>query len=118
MPLTDGDVVFQPLKIERSGLLEALEGRVLLYVHKERELEDIERRYPADHYVLVDDKVRLLTVIKLAWGDRLTSVFPRQGHYAHDRQVAEYPRPDVTIERIADLIAFDPPPGVPPRRRP
>lgn len=116
--LTDGDVVFQPLKIERSGLLEALEGRVLLYVHKERELEDIERRYPADHYVLVDDKVRLLTVIKLAWGDRLTSVFPRQGHYAHDRQVAEYPRPDVTIERIADLIAFDPPPGVPPRRRP
>ncbi|MEO8634659.1 MAG: HAD family hydrolase [Gemmatimonadales bacterium] len=116
--LTDGDVVFQPLKIERTGLFDALEGRVLLYVHKEQELDDIERRYPADHYVLVDDKVRLLTAMKQAWGDRLTTIFPRQGHYAHDPQVAEYPRPDVTIERIADLLNFDPPPGVPPRRTP
>jgi len=101
--LTDGDVVFQPLKIQRSGLFDAVDGRVLLYVHKEQELHDVERRFPADHYVLVDDKIRLLTAIKKVWRDRLTTVFPRQGHYAHDADVATYPAPDVTIERIGDL---------------
>ncbi|MDZ4865083.1 MAG: HAD family hydrolase [Gemmatimonadota bacterium] len=105
--LTDGDVVFQPLKIERSGLFDALEGRVLLYVHKEQELDDIERRYPADHYVLIDDKVRILTAVKKIWGSRLTTVFPRQGHYATDPQVATYPAPDVTIERLGDLLDYD-----------
>ena len=114
--LTDGDVVFQPLKIERSGLFDALEGRVLLYVHKEQELDDIERRYPADHYMLIDDKVRILTAMKQAWGDRLTSIFPRQGHYAHAPEVGAYPAPDVTIERISDLLDYDLPALLPARR--
>jgi len=105
--LTDGDVVFQPRKIERAGLFEAVEGQVLVYIHKERELEDVERRYPAEHYVLVDDKVRILTAVKQAWGERLTTVFPRQGHYAHLPEVASYPPPDVTIERIGELVSYD-----------
>ena len=82
--LTDGDVVFQPRKIERSGLFEAVDGNILIYIHKEQELADVERRYPADRYVLVDDKLRILTAIKAAWGERVTTVFPRQGHYALD----------------------------------
>ena len=102
--LTDGDVVFQPLKIERSGLHAAVEGRVLLYVHKELELDDVVRRFPADHYVLVDDKIRLLTAFKRVWDARVTTIFPRQGHYAHDPEVARYPAPDITVERIADLM--------------
>ena len=109
--LTDGDVVFQPLKIERSGLGGAVGGRVLLYVHKERELADVEARFPAGHYVLVDDKVRILSDVKAAWGSRVTTVFPRQGHYAADPDVASYPRPDLAIDHIADLLAHDPPPG-------
>ena len=109
--LTDGDVVFQPWKIERSGLREAVSGRVLVYVHKEQQLDEVERRYPASHYVFIDDKVRLLAAFKKAWGERVTTVFPRQGHYAHDPRIASYPRPDVTIERIADVLALDAPPG-------
>jgi len=105
--LSDGDVVFQPRKVERSGLFDAVEGRVLIYIHKEQELDDVERRYPAEHYVLVDDKVRILTAIKHAWGERLTTVFPRQGHYAHDPHVATFPAPDVTVERIGDLLNCD-----------
>jgi hypothetical protein len=105
--LTDGDVVFQPLKIERSGLLKAVEGRILLYLHKEEELNDVERRYPADHYALIDDKVRILAAVKAAWGARVTTVFPRQGHYAHDADVATYPSPDLTVERIGDLLGID-----------
>ena len=81
--LSDGDVVFQPRKIERAGLFDAVEKRVLIYVHKEHELDDVERRFPADHYVLVDDKIRILTAVKNVWGPRLTTVFPKQGHYAH-----------------------------------
>jgi len=107
--LSDGDVVFQPRKIERSGLFDAVGRRVLVYIHKEQELDDVERRFPADHYVLVDDKVRILTAIKQVWGNRLTTIFPRQGHYAYDPQVATYPAPDVTIERIGDLLAYDMP---------
>src|SRR5574337_707737 len=80
--LSDGDVVFQPRKIERSGLAEAVDGRVLVYIHKERELDDVAQRFPADHYVLIDDKIRILTAVKQVWGTRLTTVFPRQGHYA------------------------------------
>lgn len=109
--LTDGDVVFQPLKIERSGLGAAVGGRVLIYVHKEHELADVERRFPASRYVLVDDKVRILTAVKAAWGPRVTTVFPRQGHYATDPSVAGYPAPDVTVDRIAELLAHTPPPG-------
>src|SRR6516162_3423624 len=96
--LSDGDVVFQPRKVERAGLFDAVEKRVLIYIHKEHELDDVERRYPADHYVLVDDKIRILTAVKKAWGERLTTVFPRQGHYALDQKlVASFPPPDVTV---------------------
>ena len=105
-PGTDGDVVFQPRKIWRSGLHERFDGNVLVYVHKERELDDVAERYPADHYVLVDDKVRILAAIKSVWGSRVTTVWPRQGHYALDEaEVAKYPAPDVTLERIGDLVA-------------
>ena len=105
--LSDGDVVFQPLKVERSGINEAVGGNVLIYVHKEHELDDVERRFPADHYVLVDDKIRILTAVKKVWGERLTTVFVRQGHYAHAPDVASYPAPDVTIDRIGELLHHD-----------
>ncbi len=105
--LSDGDVVFQPRKVERSGLFDAVAGRVLIYIHKERELDDVEQRFPAEHYVLVDDKVRILTAVKRVWGPRLTTVFPKQGHYAHDAEVAAYPAPDICIGRIGDLLRYD-----------
>jgi FMN phosphatase YigB (HAD superfamily) len=106
--LTDGDVVFQPRKIERSGLFEAVGGNVLIYVHKEQELDDVAARYPARHYVLVDDKPRILDAVKQVWGPRVTTVFPRQGHYAHDAEaLARYPPPDVTIERIGNFLSLD-----------
>ena len=106
--LSDGDVVFQPLKVERSGIFETVEGKVLIYIHKEHELEDVEQRYPADHYVLVDDKIRILTAVKKIWGKRVTTVFPRQGHYALDSKlVASYPPADITLGRIGEL------PGLP-----
>jgi len=105
--LSDGDMVFQPRKIERSGLFDAVEGRVLIYIHKERELDDVEARFPAEHYVLVDDKVRILSAVKQTWKERLTTVFPRQGHYAHDSEVAAYPAPDILIEHIGDLLDYD-----------
>jgi FMN phosphatase YigB (HAD superfamily) len=102
--LSDGDVVFQPRKVRRSGLWDAFGGDVLIYVHKERELDDVERRFPAGRYVLVDDKIRVLAAVKAAWGERVTTVFPRQGHYALDPElVARYPAADVTVERIGDL---------------
>jgi len=105
--LTDGDVVFQPRKIWRSGLHETFSGNVLVYVHKERELDDVASRYPADHYVLVDDKVRILAAVKALWGSRVTTVWPRQGHYALDEaEVAKHPSPDLTIERIGDLVSL------------
>ena len=105
--LTDGDVVFQPHKIRRSGLFGAVEGRVLIYIHKERELDDVEAHYPAEHYVFVDDKVRLLAAVKEIWGSRVTTVFPRQGHYAKDPDVARYTVPDLTIETIGELKNYD-----------
>ncbi len=106
--LTDGDVVFQPRKVERSGLFEAVEGNILIYIHKEGELHDVERRYPAEHYILVDDKLRILTAIKKVWGAKVTTVFPRQGHYAFDeKEIAKYAPADITIERIGDLLNFD-----------
>jgi len=102
--LSDGDVVFQPRKIDRSGIWGAVEGNVLIYIHKEQMLDDVERRYPAEHYVMVDDKIRILAAMKKVWGDRLTTVFVRQGHYALDEaSVAKYPPADVTIETIGDL---------------
>ena len=106
--LTDGDVVFQPRKVERSGLFEAVDGNVLIYVHKERELEDIEQRYPAGRYVLVDDKLRILAAVKAAWGSRVTTIQPLQGHYAKDPKVqADHPPADITIDRIGDLLGFE-----------
>jgi FMN phosphatase YigB (HAD superfamily) len=106
--LSDGDVVFQPRKVERSGLGEAVDRNVLIYVHKEQELADVEARYPADHYVLVDDKLRILTAVKHVWGRRVTTVFPRQGHYAHDPAVsAAHPPADLSIERIGQLLYYD-----------
>jgi FMN phosphatase YigB (HAD superfamily) len=106
--LTDGDVVFQPRKVQRSGLWDAVEGRVLIYLHKEQMLDAIEQRYPARHYVMVDDKLRLLAAMKKIWGERLTIVFPRQGHYAHDPENnAVYPPADITIERIGELLNID-----------
>jgi FMN phosphatase YigB (HAD superfamily) len=107
--LSDGDVVFQPRKIDRSGLGAAVgEGNVLIYVHKEQELEDVSSRFPAEHYVLIDDKLRILDAIKRAWQEKVTTVFPRQGHYAHDPQIlAAYPPADVTVERIGDLLRLD-----------
>ncbi|HWW74592.1 MAG TPA: HAD family hydrolase [Pyrinomonadaceae bacterium] len=106
--LSDGDVVFQPRKVERSGLFEAVEGNILIYVHKEKELQDVERRYPADHYVMVDDKLRILAAMKKSWGRRLTTVFPRQGHYALDAaEVSKYTPADITLERVGELLDYD-----------
>src|SRR5216117_247788 len=105
--LSDGDVVFQPRKVERSGLSEAINGNVLIYVHKEKELEDVEQRFPAEHYVMVDDKLRILAAMKKVWRDRLTTVWPRQGQYALDPQaIAAYPPADLTLERIGDLLNY------------
>jgi FMN phosphatase YigB (HAD superfamily) len=106
--MSDGDVVFQPRKIQRSGLLERVDGRVLVYIHKEEELDDVEERYPASHYVLVDDKLRILTAVKKVWGSRVTTVFPRQGHYAHDPEALAGCTPaDITIDSIGELLRFD-----------
>jgi FMN phosphatase YigB (HAD superfamily) len=106
--LSDGDVVFQPRKIEHAGLSAAVGGRVLIYIHKEAALDDVERRYPAEHYVLIDDKLRILAAVKQLWGERVTTVFPRRGTYAHDPKiVAAYPPADVTIGRIGDLLDCD-----------
>jgi FMN phosphatase YigB (HAD superfamily) len=105
--LSDGDVVFQPLKIERSGLFDSFCANVLIYIHKEMELDDVAQRFPARHYVLVDDKLRILTAVKQAWGAKVTTVFPRQGHYAHDpHELAAYPPADVSVERIGDLLTL------------
>ena len=106
--LSDGDVVFQPRKVDRSGLREAFENNVLIYVHKELELEDVQRRYPAENYVMIDDKLRILAASKKAWGKNVTTVFPRQGHYATDPEVLkEYPPADISIDRIGELIEYD-----------
>lgn len=106
--LSDGDVVFQPRKIARSGLWDEVEGRVLIYIHKELMLDQVMECYPARHYVMVDDKLRILTAMKRAWGARLTTVFPRQGHYAFDpKEISSNPPADVTVERIGDLVEID-----------
>jgi FMN phosphatase YigB (HAD superfamily) len=119
--LSDGDVVFQPRKVERSGLWSAVEGNVLIYVHKEQQLDDVAARFPAEHYVLVDDKLRILDAVKRVWADRVTTVFPQQGHYALDPEtLATYPPADITVPRIGALLdmeraAFSERRGVAPR---
>ena len=106
--LSDGDAVFQPRKVEKSGIWPVFGDNVLIYVHKELELADVENHFPARHYVLVDDKLRILDAVKRIWGERVTTVFPRQGHYATDpNEVAKYPPADITIERIGDLLDHD-----------
>src|SRR5438034_11012861 len=105
--LSDGDVVFQPLKVRRSGLDNAISGRVLIYAHKEQELDEVEQRHPAEHYVLVDDKLRILAAAKTFWGSRVTTIFVRQGHYAIDPKIlASYPPADISIGRIGDLLRY------------
>lgn len=107
--LSDGDVVFQPRKVQRAGLWDAVSGRVLIYLHKEQMLAAVERRYPAEHYVMIDDKLRILTAMKRVWGARLTTVFARQGHYALDpRELASYPAADLAVQRIGELAGCDP----------
>jgi len=106
--LSDGDAVFQPRKVERSGLWRAFDNHVLIYIHKEQELDDVERFYPAEHYVMVDDKLRILAAVKKVWGERVTTIFPKQGHYAHDQKtLAEFPAADIELAKIADLMACD-----------
>jgi FMN phosphatase YigB (HAD superfamily) len=103
--LSDGDVAFQPRKVQRSGIWDAVEGRVLIYIHKERMLPAVERHYPAQRYVLIDDKIRILDTVKRAWRERVTTILPRQGHYAHDAdEMAAHPPADLTIERIGELL--------------
>ena len=105
--LSDGDVVFQPHKVFRSGLYEEFEGNVLIYVHKEVELDDVEQRFPADHYVVVDDKLRILAAIKKIWGSKVTTVFVKQGHYATDpKALATYPAADISLGGIGELVNY------------
>jgi FMN phosphatase YigB (HAD superfamily) len=105
--LSDGDVVFQPHKVERAGLADAVAGRVLIYIHKEQALDDVERRYPAERYVMVDDKLRILAAVKQFWGQRVTTIFARQGSYAQDPNIGAFPAADCTIDHIADLLEAD-----------
>jgi haloacid dehalogenase-like hydrolase len=106
--LSDGDAVFQPRKVGRSGLWRAFDDNVLIYIHKEQELGDVERFYPAEHYVLIDDKLRILAAVKKIWGERVTTIFPKQGHYAHDpKTLAEFPAADIELAKIADLMTCD-----------
>jgi FMN phosphatase YigB (HAD superfamily) len=106
--LSDGDVVFQPRKVERSGLYEAVDGRVLIYIHKEVELKHVEKRFPAEHYVLIDDKLRILAAVKEIWKERVTTMFPKQGHYANDPEaLRKYPAADATVARVGELAEWD-----------
>jgi len=106
--LSDGDAVLQPRKISASGIADAVDGRVLVYVHKETMLDDVERRFPAHHYVMIEDKLRVLDALKQHWRERLTTVFVRQGHYAHDPdEVAKYPPAQIALDGIGDLIGLD-----------
>jgi hypothetical protein len=102
--LSDGDAVFQPRKIDRSGLWAAVNGRVLIYVHKEQELADVERFYPATRYVMIDDKLHILNAIKNIWGERVRTVFPKQGHYARDPHILATSQPaDIQLDQIGQL---------------
>src|SRR6201746_932284 len=105
--LSDGDAAFQPRKVERSGLWRAFADNVLIYVHKEEALDDVERLYPARRYVMIDDKLRILEALKQQWGDRVTTVFPRQGHYAFDpEELRKRPPADISVDAIGDLLSF------------
>jgi FMN phosphatase YigB (HAD superfamily) len=105
--LSDGDAVFQPRKIARSGLWDVFKGNVLIYVHKENEIADVERWHPAARYVLVDDKARILAAVKAIWGDRVTTIFPKQGHFALHEPPRDGASVDLAIDRIGDLLEHD-----------
>lgn len=105
--LSDGDAIFQPRKILRAGLWDAFDGNVLIYVHKEKELKTLESRLPAAHYALIDDKARILAAVKAVWGDRVTTIFPKQGHYALEDPPRDGASVDRTIDRIGDLLDYD-----------
>ncbi len=106
--LSDGDAVFQPRKAERSGIFDAVTRNVLIYIHKEEELPHVEKIHPARHYVMMDDKLRILTAMKKIWGDKLTTVFVKQGHYALEPGIEEkYPAADITLDRIGELVQHD-----------
>ena len=106
--LSDGDVVFPPRKVQRSGLWDAVQGHVLIYIHKEQMLAGVELRYPSRHYVMIDDKLRILAAMKEVWRDRLTTVFVRQGHYAHDPEIlASFPPADLAIENIGEILGYE-----------
>jgi len=106
--LSDGDAAFQPMKVERSGLWRVFGDNVLIFIHKEESLDDVERLFPARHYVMIDDKLRILDALKRTWGERVTTVFPKQGHYATDPEIlAKYPHGDIQLERIGDLVQLD-----------
>ena len=116
--LSDGDVVFQPRKVQRSGLWEAVEARVLIYIHKEEMLDDVRERYPAQHYVMVDDKLHILAAMKRTWGGQLTTVFARQGHYALDPKIiSANPAADITVQRVGDLVEYDLPTLLEPKKQ-
>jgi FMN phosphatase YigB (HAD superfamily) len=106
--LSDGDAAFQPRKVERSGIWRTFDDNVLIYVHKEQALDDVERLFPSRRYVMIDDKLRILEALKQQWGDRVTTVFPRQGHYAHDpEELRKRQRPDIAVDAIGDLLSFE-----------
>ena len=105
--LSDGDAIFQPRKIQHAGIWDAFAARVLIYMHKERKLDVMQRAYPADHYVMIDDKPNLLAAMKRIMHNQLTTVFVRQGHYARDADMATIePAPDLTINSIKDLLGL------------
>ena len=101
--VSDGDPVFQPAKIARAGLAAAVDDRVLIYVHKEQQLDDVRRRIPAGRYVIVDDKPNILVAVKRELGDRAVAIHVRQGRYA--RETGEW-HADIEIDSIADLMEF------------
>ena len=106
--LSDGDAVFQPRKVEKSGLWPLFGDNVLIYVHKEWHLADVEQYLPARHHVVIDDKLRILAAIKHSWGNRVTTIFPRQGHYATDpKLLAQFPPADISVDHIAELLDYD-----------
>jgi FMN phosphatase YigB (HAD superfamily) len=114
--LSDGDVVFQPHKVQRAGIAAAVDGQVLIYIHKEKSLADVQRRHPARHYVLIDDKPRILAAVKQQWQQHVTTILPRQGQYAWAADAAALrPSPDHRIEHISELLAHDAPGLTPPR---
>lgn len=105
--LTDGDPVYQPAKVARAGLTEAIDGPVLVFDHKEQHLAEVERRVPAERYVMVDDKPRILAAMSDRLGERMSTLHVCQGRYAHAAEHDEFPDADRTVDAIAELLDVD-----------